>query len=171
MAAVVLGFRRPCSTISWYSKRSVLAEFVLANTAMESSSNRRVLSSIVVSVALATFFGGAVLAVGRDKAVFSPAWYLHRHPLEAEGLTKYNIPAVLDLLCGRLDRLRDRLAADPALIHRRFRELDFGTTGGRMLTLKGATVLHVPAEYQNLDAVRLRVDLGADVNARATVDS
>jgi ankyrin repeat protein len=39
-----------------------------------------------------------------------------------------------------------------------------------MLTLKGATLLHVAAEYQNLDAVRLLVDLGADVNAGATVD-
>jgi ankyrin repeat protein len=91
--------------------------------------------------------------------------------VRAGGLTKYNNPAVLDLLCGRLDRLRERLDADPALVHRRFPELDFGTTGGRMLTLKGATLLHVAAEYQNLDAVRLLVDLGADVNARASVDS
>lgn len=91
--------------------------------------------------------------------------------LRAGGLTKYNIPAVLDLLCGRLDHLRERLAADPALIHCRFPELDVGATGGRMLTLKGATLLHVAAEYQNLDAVRLLVELGADVNARATVDS
>jgi ankyrin repeat protein len=88
----------------------------------------------------------------------------------AGGLTKYSIPAVLDLLCGRLDYLRAQLAADPALIHRRFPELDFGATGGRMLTLKGATLLHVAAEYQNLEAIRLLLDLGADVNARATVD-
>jgi ankyrin repeat protein len=87
---------------------------------------------------------------------------------KAGGRTKYNIPAVLDLLRGRLDRLREHLAADPAIIERRFPELDFGTTGGRMLTLKGATLLHVAAEYQNLEAVQL--DLGADVNARATVD-
>ena len=91
--------------------------------------------------------------------------------LSARGRTKYNIPAVLDLLCGRLDRLREQLAAEPTLLHRRFAKLDFGTTGGRMLTLKGATLLHVAAEYHNLDAVRLLVDLGADVNARATVDS
>jgi ankyrin repeat protein len=39
-----------------------------------------------------------------------------------------------------------------------------------MLTLKGATLLHVAAEYQNLEAVQLLLDLGADVNARAMVD-
>ena len=91
--------------------------------------------------------------------------------LSAGGHTKYNIPAVLDLLCGRLDRFREQLAADPTLLHRRFPELDFGATGGRMLTLKGATLLHVAAEYQSLEAVRLLLDLGADVNAAATVDN
>jgi ankyrin repeat protein len=90
--------------------------------------------------------------------------------LSAGGVTKYNVPAVLDLLCSRLDRLRAELAADPALISRRFPELDFGTTGGRLLTLKGATLLHVAAEYQSLEAVQLLLDVGADVNARATVD-
>ena len=40
-----------------------------------------------------------------------------------------------------------------------------------MLTLKGATLLHVAAEYQSLEAVRLLLDLGADVNAAATVDN
>ena len=91
--------------------------------------------------------------------------------LAAGARTKYNIPAVLDLLGGQLDRLREHLTADPSLIERRFPQLDFGTTGGRMLTLKGATLLHVAAEYQNVEAVRLLLDLGADVNARATVDS
>lgn len=72
--------------------------------------------------------------------------------------------------CCRHRRVREQLATDPALVDRRFPELDFGTTGGRMLTLKGATLLHVAAEYQNLEAVQLLLDLGADVNARATVD-
>lgn len=91
--------------------------------------------------------------------------------LRVGGRTKYDIPVVLDLLAGRLDRLRDHLAADSSFIERRFPQLDFGATGGRMLTLKGATLLHVAAEYQNLEAVRLLLDLGADVNARATVDA
>src|SRR6185436_9990205 len=57
-----------------------------------------------------------------------------------------------------------------ALVNARFPELDFGTTGGRLLTLKGATLLHVAAEYRSLDAVRLLLSRGADVNAPASVD-
>jgi hypothetical protein len=90
--------------------------------------------------------------------------------LEAGGLTKYNIPPLLQLLRGRLDLLADSLDAEPAPLHRRFAELDFGSTGARRLTLRGATLLHVAAEYGNIEAARLLLDHGADVNARATVD-
>lgn len=38
-----------------------------------------------------------------------------------------------------------------------------------MLTLKGALLLHVAAEYRNLDAVNLLLDHGADVNGRASI--
>jgi len=89
---------------------------------------------------------------------------------EAGGVTRYNVPPVLDLLRGRLDRLAEHLDADPALLHRRFPELDFGSTGARRLTLRGATLLHVAAEYGNAEAARLLLDRGADVNARATTD-
>ena len=88
----------------------------------------------------------------------------------AGGVTKYARPGVLELLCGRLDRLAALIDADPALAGARFDELDFGTTGGRMLTLKGATLLHVAAEYRNLDAINLLLSRGADVNARASID-
>jgi ankyrin repeat protein len=91
--------------------------------------------------------------------------------LAAGGRTKYADPAVLDLLRARLDRLADHLDADPALISRQFPDLTFGTTGGRMLMLVGATLLHVAAEYQNVEAVTLLLDRGADVNARAAVDA
>lgn len=89
---------------------------------------------------------------------------------EAGGVTKYNVPPVLDLLRGREYLLAKHLEADPALVYRRFPELDFGSTGARLLTLRGATLLHVAAEYGNADAGRLLLERGADVNARAVVD-
>ncbi len=60
--------------------------------------------------------------------------------LNAGVRTRYNVPPVLDLMRGRLDP-----DLDPALLDQRFPELDFGSTGGRTLTLKGATLLHVAA--------------------------
>jgi len=90
--------------------------------------------------------------------------------LNAGGITKYDEPSVLDILCGRLDRLTQRLDAQPELLNRRFPELDFGSTGARRLLLRGTTLLHVAAEYGNTGAARLLLDHGADVNARANVD-
>src|SRR5205807_8342883 len=53
--------------------------------------------------------------------------------------TKYDsIPAVLDLLRGRVDLLAGHLDRDPQLTNRRFAELDFGSTAARRLTLRGA---------------------------------
>jgi ankyrin repeat protein len=91
--------------------------------------------------------------------------------LSAGAATKYDEPALLDLLRGRLDRLADRLDRDASLVHRRFPEFDFGTTAARRLTLEGATLMHVAAEYGSPAAARLLLDLGADVNARADVDA
>ena len=90
--------------------------------------------------------------------------------LEAGGITRHNVPPVLDLLRGRLDHLAEQLDTDPALVHRRFPELDFGVTGARQLTLRGATLLHVAAEYGIVEAAKLLLDRRADVNARAVVD-
>jgi ankyrin repeat protein len=91
--------------------------------------------------------------------------------LEAGGVTRYDVPGMLQLLCGRLDALAKQIDADPALVNRRFAELDCGMSGGRSLTLQGATLLHVAAEYGGLEAAALLLDRGADVNARATVDA
>jgi ankyrin repeat protein len=91
--------------------------------------------------------------------------------LEAGGTTQYNLPPLLAILCGQLDALAQQLATDPALVTRQFPKLDCGATSGRTLTLKGATLLHVAAEYANLPAVQLLLNHGADVNERATVDA
>src|SRR5580692_11494436 len=90
--------------------------------------------------------------------------------MEAGGVTKYNLPPVLDLLRGRLDLLAKHLDTDRRLVHRRFPELEFGTTGARLLQLRGATLLHVAAEYGNVEAAKLLLERGADVNAPAVVD-
>jgi ankyrin repeat protein len=55
-------------------------------------------------------------------------------------------------------------------VYRHFAELDFGATARRRLTLRGGTLLHVAAEYGNVEAARLLLDRGADVNARAIKD-
>jgi ankyrin repeat protein len=91
--------------------------------------------------------------------------------LRAGGTTRWNLSPLLDLLRSRLNSLAAQLDSDPQLMHRHFDELDFGTTGARRLTLCGATLLHVAAEYGNLEAVMMLLDRGADVNARAHVDS
>jgi hypothetical protein len=90
--------------------------------------------------------------------------------LEAGGVTRYDVPPVLELLRQRFDLLAERLAADPSLVKKNFHNLDFGASGGRMLTLKGATLLHVAAEYGIPEAAAMLLQRGADVNARATVD-
>ncbi len=89
---------------------------------------------------------------------------------EAGGVTKYNIPAVLNLLRNRMDLLAENLDAEPTLLHRHFTELEFGSTGARRLRLRGATLLHLAAEYAIVDGAKLLLDRGADVNARATLD-
>ena len=90
--------------------------------------------------------------------------------LAAGGATRHDLPGVLDILRGRLDSLAERLDADPGLVHRRFPELDCGSTGARRLLLQGATLLHVAAEFGSLEAAKLLLDRGAKVTARAAVD-
>jgi hypothetical protein len=90
--------------------------------------------------------------------------------LAAGGHTRYDVPGVLSLLRGRSDELAALLDAYPALLQRRYPELDCGPSSGN-ISLQGATLLHVAAEYGFLDAARLLLDRGADVNARADIDA
>ena len=87
--------------------------------------------------------------------------------LAAGGETRYSEPAVLAVLRGRTDELTKTIDADPGIVDRRFPGLDCGQTGGRCLLLEGATLLHVAAEYGNVDAAALLLNRGADVNSRA----
>jgi hypothetical protein len=90
--------------------------------------------------------------------------------IAAGGKTRYNIPAVLAILRGDLALLAEQLDADPALLTRQFPELDFGATAGRSLTLKGATLLHVAAEYGNWAAARLLLQRNNNANVHASID-
>lgn len=91
--------------------------------------------------------------------------------MEAGCRTRRNVPAVLELMRGRLDELGRMLDQDPGLVHRRFAELDWGSTAYRRMTLRGGTLLHVAAEYGNVAAARMLVARGADVNASAEVNA
>ena len=90
--------------------------------------------------------------------------------LEAGAVSKMDNPAVIAVLRNRLDELAGMIDLEPDLVRWQFDDLEFGSTGGRSLTLRGATLLHVAAEYGNVDAVRMLLDRGADVNARAKTD-
>ncbi|HEY3706270.1 MAG TPA: ankyrin repeat domain-containing protein, partial [Terracidiphilus sp.] len=103
-----------------------------------------------------------------------------RSPLQAQCIrllidagcpARRNIPPVLELIRGRLDVLGEILDAEPDLVRRRFSEVDFGSTACRRLTLQGATLLHVAAEYGNVKAARMLLAQGADVNAQTQVDA
>ena len=88
----------------------------------------------------------------------------------AGGVTHWNVPPVLDLLRNRSDLLARHLDVEPNLLRQRFADLDFGVTGARRLTLRGATLLHVAADYGKVEAANLLLDRGADVNARGAID-
>lgn len=91
--------------------------------------------------------------------------------LAAGGRTRYDEPAVLSILRARVADLTAMLDDDSSLTSRRFPELDLGVTAERRLTLRGGTLLHVAAEYGAIDAAKVLLDRGADVNARAALDA
>lgn len=88
----------------------------------------------------------------------------------AGGRTRYDLPGVLDLLRDRVDLLAALLDAKPKLVNWRFPQLDFGHSGARRLSLRGATLLHVAAEFGKVAAATLLLERGASVNAPAWVD-
>jgi|SRR5579871_1039507 len=89
---------------------------------------------------------------------------------DAGAATRFDLPGVLETIQNRADLLAELIDRDPALVHRRFPELDCGSSGGRRLLLNGSTLLHVAAEFGCVQAARLLVERGADVNAPAALD-
>ena len=87
--------------------------------------------------------------------------------LDFGGVTRYDLPGVLDILRGRADRLSQQVDASPELVNRRFPELECGSTGARRLLLQGGTLLHVAAEYGGIESAKLLIRRGTSVNARA----
>jgi hypothetical protein len=73
-------------------------------------------------------------------------------------------PAIAPVLLDDADALREALRRDPALIGRRT------SMESSFTPLIGASLLHVAAEFGNINAVRVLLEAGADVNARAAVD-
>ena len=90
---------------------------------------------------------------------------------DAGGRTHYDAPGIIATVRGDLDSVRELVRETPSLIERRYPDLNIGNTAGRMLSLKGATLLHVAAEFGQAEIARWLLDMGADVNTPALLDS
>lgn len=73
-------------------------------------------------------------------------------------------PVVAPVLLNDADALRTAVGSHPALLRHRTTMISAFTP------LAGASLLHVAAEYGNLDVARALIDMGAEVDARAAVD-
>ena len=90
---------------------------------------------------------------------------------DAGGTSRYDEPGVLAAIRGDVQMVSDLIHDDRSILQKWYPSLDIGTTGGRMLTLKGATLLHVAAEFGHADVARLLIDSGAGVNETALIDA
>lgn len=90
---------------------------------------------------------------------------------EASGRTQFGAPEVLATISGNMKSLAKLLQSNSSVIETRYPSLNIGATAGRMLTLNGATLLHVAAEYGQTEVATRLLDAGADVNAPALIDS
>ena len=82
---------------------------------------------------------------------------------------------------GNADKLKDYIQSDPGLIQRRFSSRDIyppelgcaddGLSGLHGTPLDGTTLLHMAIDFDEQEIFDLLLDCGADVNARAEVDS
>jgi hypothetical protein len=100
--------------------------------------------------------------------------------LYAENGFEYPDTAVMALHRGRLDLLEEHLRRDPDLLRRRFvwEEIfppEMGCHDEVLAThgtpLGGTTLLHICADYDEIEIARWLLERGADVNLPATVDA
>jgi hypothetical protein len=73
-------------------------------------------------------------------------------------------PAVTPVLLDDAEAVGKAVRVDPSLLRHRT------TLASSFTSLAGVSLLHVAAEYGNLNAARALVEAGADVNAMAAVD-
>jgi len=74
-------------------------------------------------------------------------------------------PVVAPVLLNDADGLAAAIRANPALLSHRV------TMVSAFTPLVGASLLHVAAEYGNVDAARVLIEMGADVDAIASLDA
>ncbi len=103
----------------------------------------------------------------RDKDALNESIKLIR---DAGGSSQYDEPGVIATIRGDSEEIELLLRKDHSVIERRYPSLNIGTTAGRMLTLKGATLLHVAAEFGQLEIAKTLLEAGADTNACALTD-
>ncbi len=73
-------------------------------------------------------------------------------------------------ICGDSAEIDTLLRNDPFVVDKRYPSLNIGNTAGRLLTLKGATLLHVAAEFGQVEIARQLLEAGANIDACAAID-
>lgn len=103
--------------------------------------------------------------------------------LESFARHGYDLPdtPIMAFHRGSVDRLRDHLRRDPGLLARRFTRHDIYPTelgcggddnpGLHWTPIAGTTLLHLAVDFEEREIFEWLVTEGADVDARATVDS
>jgi ankyrin repeat protein len=103
----------------------------------------------------------------RDKEALIQSINLIRN---AGGSSQYDELGVIAAISGDSKEIGMLLDKDPSAIERRYPSLNIGATAGRMLTLKGATLLHVAAEFGQVGIAKQLLEAGANIDARAATD-
>ena len=80
------------------------------------------------------------------------------------GATHDQPEAVMAIHRGRIDLLAAQLDANPKLVYRHFEEVDYLWLP---FNRPGPTLLHIAADYNEVEMGRLLLSRGADINARA----